>query len=155
MQGKGQRSRRRSAGKPVAGRKRARRPVGKFSIVRARAKDFKGEGLRPFFVYRDLGVRAATGGRFGAHVVKAARRSTRGTGRHYHVADFHMVYVLKGWCKFWYNGVGKVKVSEGDCIYQRPGIRHELYAWSDDMEFMEVLMPADYGTVPPESPMDA
>jgi hypothetical protein len=33
-------------------------------------------------------------------------------------------------------------VEAGDCVHQRPGIVHSLYDWSDDMEFMEIIMPA-------------
>jgi hypothetical protein len=30
--------------------------------------------------------------------------------------------------------------------HQRPGIVHSLYDWSDDMEFMEIIMPGDFAT---------
>jgi hypothetical protein len=31
-------------------------------------------------------------------------------------------------------------------VHQRPGIVHNLYDWSDDMEFMEIIAPADFTT---------
>jgi hypothetical protein len=37
-------------------------------------------------------------------------------------------------------------VEAGDCVHQRPGIVHSLYDWSDDMEFMEIIAPADFAT---------
>ena len=37
-------------------------------------------------------------------------------------------------------------VEAGDCVHQRPGIVHSLYDWSDDMEFMEIIMPGDFVT---------
>jgi len=37
-------------------------------------------------------------------------------------------------------------VEAGDCVHQRPGIVHSLYDWSDDMEFMEIIMPGDFAT---------
>ena len=54
-------------------------------------------GLRDFFLYRDLGVADATGGRVLAQLVKANSPPEEGTGWHQHVADFHIVIMLKGW----------------------------------------------------------
>jgi hypothetical protein len=38
-------------------------------------------------------------------------------------------------------------VSAGDCVHQRPGIMHFLFDYSPDMEYLEVVGPADFGTV--------
>ena len=45
--------------------------VNKFSHVKPGDTEFTGGGLREFFLYRDLGVAAATGGRVIAQLVKA------------------------------------------------------------------------------------
>lgn len=45
--------------------------VSKFSHVKPEDTDFKGGGLRDFFLYRDLGIAAATGGQVICHLVKA------------------------------------------------------------------------------------
>jgi len=37
-------------------------------------------------------------------------------------------------------------VEAGDCVHQRTGIVHSLCDWSDDMEFMEIIMPGDFAT---------
>lgn len=108
--------------------------------------DFKGEGLRPFFLYRDLGMAEATGGRYQAHVIRAAEATREGTGRHRHDLDFQMVYVLKGWVTFWYEGKGDVTMKTGDAVHQPPGIVHELTACSDDLEMLEITSPAEFGT---------
>ena len=42
-----------------------------FSVRHAGDDPFESEGLRAFFEYRDLGIKAATDGRFGAHVIRA------------------------------------------------------------------------------------
>ena len=55
-----------------------------FSVKRAREADFAGDGLRDFFVYRDLGIGEATRGQFGAHLIRAVRPCEAGTGRHRH-----------------------------------------------------------------------
>ena len=42
-----------------------------FAIAHADEGRFEGAGLRPFFEYRDLGIAGATGGAYGAHVIRA------------------------------------------------------------------------------------
>jgi quercetin dioxygenase-like cupin family protein len=121
-----------------------------FSHQKANAPEAKylGEGLRAFFVYRDMGIIDATHGRLRVQLVRAARRSSEakgGTGYHIHTADVHVVYMLRGWARFVYDGVDTL-VETGDCVHQRPGIVHSLYDWSDDMEFMEIIAPADFAT---------
>jgi quercetin dioxygenase-like cupin family protein len=105
-------------------------------------------GLRSFFVYRDTGVAAATNGEVRVQLVRAAYKSSEakgGTGFHFHTADVHVVYMVRGWARFDYDGVNTL-VEAGDCVHQRPGIVHSLYDWSDDMEFMEIIIPADFTT---------
>ena len=53
--------------------------------------------------------------------------------------------MVRGWARFDYDGVDTL-VEAGDCVHQRPGIVHSLYDWSDDMEFMEIIMPGDFAT---------
>jgi hypothetical protein len=43
----------------------------KFSHVKPTDTDFTGEGLRDFFVYRDLGIAEATAGKVLAQLVRA------------------------------------------------------------------------------------
>lgn len=120
-----------------------------FSLSRAKGAKFKADGLRAFFRYRDLGIKAATQGRFNAEVIRAgdvdARRAK--AGRHYHKLDFQLVYVLKGWVRFDYEGEGRFTLKAGDCVLQPPQIRHELTAFSKDMELLEITSPADFQTV--------
>ena len=120
--------------------------VNTFSHVKPGDTPWVGDGLRGFFEYRDLGVAAATGGRVIAQLVRAKDAPEHGTGWHRHVADFHMVLMLKGWAKFMYEDKEHL-VEAGDCVHQRPGIMHYLYDYSPDMEYLEVVGPADFGTV--------
>src|SRR5258706_14174987 len=69
----------------------------RFSHVKPGDTDFKGEGLRSFFIYRDLGIAEATAGKVLAQLVRSSEAPRQGTGWHYHGADFHIVYMLKGW----------------------------------------------------------
>jgi len=110
-------------------------------------------GLRDFFVYKDLGVSKATHGKVIAHIAKANLPPTDGTGWHYHVAEFQIVYMLKGWARFMY-GDKPTLVQAGDCVHQRPGIVHYLFDYSPDMEYLEIVGPADFGSIAVDGPCE-
>jgi quercetin dioxygenase-like cupin family protein len=118
-----------------------------FSHVRPGDTAFEGNGLRDFFLYRDLGIAAATGGKVLAQLVKANCAPTEGTGWHRHEAHFHIVLMLKGWARFMY-GDQETLVAAGDCVHQRPGIVHFLFDYSPDMEYLEIVSPADFASIP-------
>jgi len=125
--------------------------VSKFSHVKPADTDFKGDGLRDFFVYRDLGVAEATAGKVLAQVVRPCNAPEKGTGWHYHGAEFHIVYMLKGWARFMYEDK-ETLVEAGDCVHQRPGIVHFLFDYSPDMEYLEVVGPADFTSINAPAP---
>lgn len=118
----------------------------RFSLVKPSDTDFEPGGLRDFFLYRDLGIAHATNGQVIAHLVKANKAPEKGTGWHRHEADFHIVIMTKGWAKFMYEDQ-ETLVKAGDVIHQRPGIRHYLFDYSPDMEYLEIVSPADFKTV--------
>lgn len=124
-----------------------------FSHVKEGDTDFVSGGLRDFFEYRDLGIAKATNGKVIAHLVKANLPPTEGTGWHKHIADFQIVIMTKGWARFMYEDK-ETLVSAGDVVHQRPGITHYLFDYSPDMEYLEIVGPADFGTVPVEGPCD-
>jgi mannose-6-phosphate isomerase-like protein (cupin superfamily) len=107
------------------------------------------EGLRSYAKYRDLGIAAATGGLARAHVIKMIPPCDPAvvSKRHYHDVDFQMIYVLKGWIKGEYDGSGEVTMREGSCWLQPPKIKHTVLDYSDDCELLEIILPADFGTV--------
>ena len=117
-----------------------------FTICLADAAQFEGQGLRPFFEYRDLGIKAAMQGKFGAHVIRAVPGMESPGIWHTHEVDFQMVYVTKGWVVFEYEGVGEHVLREGSCVLQPPGIKHREVRHSDDMELVEIISPADFTT---------
>ena len=118
----------------------------KFSVQHAEDGEFETDGLRTYFEYRDLGIKDATGGKVLAHVIRARPGSGERSGRHRHLLDFQMVYILKGWMRFDYEGVGEVTLKAGTCVHQPPGIRHTEIDHSDDLELIEITMPADFAT---------
>ncbi|MBI1394928.1 MAG: cupin [Betaproteobacteria bacterium] len=124
----------------------------KFSVSYAKDAVYK-DGLREFLEYRDLGIADATHGQYRAHVirVKADHRGTdhdmHTTGLHQHMCDFQMVYVLKGWISFVYEGQeGEFTFRAGDCFLQPPGIVHNELRCSDDLELIEIYSPAVHET---------
>jgi hypothetical protein len=63
-----------------------------FSVSHLRDAAFESDGLRAFFEYRDLGIKAATGGRVGAQVIRAKPGGHGGTGWHRHALEVQLVY---------------------------------------------------------------
>ena len=129
------------------------RDATRFSHNQPTDTQFRGEGLRDFFEYRDLGIASATNGRVIAQLVRAKNAPEDGTGWHVHEAEFHIVYMLKGWARFMYEDK-ETLVRAGDCVHQNPGIRHYLFDYSKDMEYLEVVGPADFKSVEVAGPCE-
>ncbi len=118
-----------------------------FSVVFPEDGAFEDAGLRAQFEYRDLGIGAATDGRYHAHIIRAKSADGPKIGLHRHgEIDFQLVYILKGWMRFWYEGRGETLAAAGTCILQPPGIRHDVLEWSEDLELLEVTSPRDFTT---------
>lgn len=116
-------------------------------FVVSHAADAKFEqGLRAFFAYRDLGIAAATEGRVAAHVIRAAAGTDFSSQPHLHHTDFQLVYVLKGWIEFEYEGQGVVRLEAGSCVHQPPQIRHREVGHSEDIEMLEIVLPGNFKT---------
>ncbi|MDX1801201.1 MAG: cupin domain-containing protein [Marinobacter sp.] len=116
-----------------------------FTVSHARDARFE-RGLRSFFEYRDLGIREATEGQVVAHVIRAAEGADVVSSPHCHQTRFQLVYVLRGWIEFEYEGQGIVRLEAGSSVYQPPGIRHREVGHSEDIEMLEIVMPADFTT---------
>ena len=116
------------------------------SLSRPETSKFEKRGLRNYFEYRDLGVKRASGGKLVAHVIRARPGKAPHGEWHRHACKMQFVYVLKGWVRFEYEGVGEVLMKAGSCFYQPPRIRHREIAHSRDVEMLEVVAPADFKT---------
>jgi len=108
-------------------------PIQKFHVSHLATSEFKGEGLRPYVVYRDLGAKEATGGLVDAHVNQ-------------------MVYVLKGWNRVEFEGQGEHMMVAGSCWIQPAGIKHTVLEYSDDLEVLEIIIPGTFDTVNVDEP---
>ena len=117
-----------------------------FVISHADSSAFEGAGLRPFFEYRQLGIAEATGGAYGAHVIRAVPGMESPGTWHSHTLDFQMVYVTRGWVVFEYEGQGEHVMRAGSCVLQPSGIKHREIRHSDDMELIEITAPAAFTT---------
>ena len=95
--------------------------------------------------YRDLSITAATEGRAAAHLIRALPGAPVNGVSHRHSVTFQLVYVLKG-IEFEYEGQGTVRLEPGSCAHQPPGIRHREVGHSEDVELLEIVMPADFST---------
>ena len=117
---------------------------------------FHREGPRSNVEYRDLGLAAATAGRVDAKHIRAIKPFDKDTGWHWHDMTGHFVIILKGWITFRFAGVaGDITVNAGSCLSQPAGVAHNVIARSDDLELIEINMPADYGTRDLGGPLDA
>jgi quercetin dioxygenase-like cupin family protein len=116
-----------------------------FVISHSRDARFE-RGLRSFFEYRDLGIKDATAGKVVAHVIRAAAGTDFSSQPHVHKTTFQLVYVLKGWIEFEYEGQGRVRLEAGSCVHQPPEIRHREVGHSEDVEMLEIVLPANFTT---------
>jgi mannose-6-phosphate isomerase-like protein (cupin superfamily) len=92
-------------------------------------------GRRSFFKYRDLGVTDATGGKMRAQVTSATQGLGEPTGWHYHVCDLE------------FEDGSKVHLMPGDSLMIPGGMRHNETATADELELLEVSVPAEMKTV--------
>ncbi len=120
-----------------------------FHVSHLRDEDFQGDGLRAFALSRDLGFAKATGGMVQAHVNRRARPFNAAEVSHRHFPDvtFQMVYELKGWVRNEFEGHGEHIMRAGSSWIQPPGTKHTLLEYSDDLEVLEIIIPAVYDTV--------
>jgi hypothetical protein len=128
--------------------KRAR-PKQRIAISHHREEDFKADGLRTYAHYRDLGIADATSGLAQAHVIRLIGpcNPDEVSKLHFHDIEFQMVYVLKGWVKTYMEGQGETLMKQGSCWTQPPRIKHLIMDYSDDVELLEVILPAEFKTV--------
>ena len=141
--------------KPVKAKARAQapakraRPKQRIAISHHRDEDFKADGLRTYAKYRDLGFAEASHGLAQAHVIRLIGpcNPAEVSKLHFHDVEFQMVYVLKGWVKTYMEGQGETLMQQGSAWTQPPRIRHLIMDYSDDVELLEVILPAEFKTV--------
>lgn len=120
----------------------------KFVISHLQEEDFRIDGLRPYAAYRDLGIAKGTNGLVRAHVIRNVRpfNAADVSKRHFHDVDFQLIYCIKGTMKSEMDGQ-VLDIKAGTCWIQPSGIKHTVLDYSDDLELLEIIMPADFDTV--------
>jgi quercetin dioxygenase-like cupin family protein len=109
-------------------------------------------GRRSFFNYLDLGVTDASNGAMRAQITKATQGLGKPTGWHYHACDQQLVYMLKGWVDLEFEDGRKIRLNAGDSLMIPGGMRHNETATADELELLEISVPAKMDTVPCDPP---
>ena len=66
---------------------------------------------------------------------------------HYHTIGFQLIFCLSGWVRLVYEDQGPPFVlNAGDCVTQPPKIRHRVLESSDNLEVLEIGVPAEHLT---------
>jgi len=66
---------------------------------------------------------------------------------HYHTVGFQLIYCYKGWVDVVYEDQGPaIRLTPGDCVTQPPQIRHRVLRSSDELEVIEIGVPAEHIT---------
>ena len=119
----------------------------KFHISLAKDSEFTDDQFRDWLVSRDLGLDEATNGAYGGQITRAREVGHSAWTTFRHEMTFQIVYVLKGWVKFWYEGEGEFTFREGDFVYHPPTATHDLRDYSEDVELLEIYAPAHPATI--------
>ena len=134
---------------PTAAANKRAGPKQRIAISHHRDEDFKADGLRAYAKYRDLGIAEASNGLARAHVIRLVGPCDPAevSKLHFHDIEFQMIYVLKGWVKTYMEGQGEALMKEGSAWTQPPRIKHLIMDYSDDVELLEIILPAEFKTV--------
>ncbi len=66
---------------------------------------------------------------------------------HYHTVGFQLIFCYRGWVDLVYEDQGpEFRLHAGDCVIQPPEIRHRVLVASDNVEVVEIGVPAEHVT---------
>lgn len=66
---------------------------------------------------------------------------------HFHTVSFQLIFCYRGWVDVLYEDQGEmIHLHAGDCVTQPPGIRHRVCFASEDIEVIEIGVPAMHTT---------
>ena len=67
---------------------------------------------------------------------------------HFHKVGFQLIFCVRGWVDVVYEDQGPpIRLHAGDCFIQPPEIRHRVLHSSDNLEVIEVGLPAEHLTI--------
>lgn len=66
---------------------------------------------------------------------------------HYHKVGFQLIFCVNGWVDVLYEDQGdRLRIGPGDCFIQPPEIRHRVMEASDQLQVIEIGVPAEHVT---------
>lgn len=66
---------------------------------------------------------------------------------HFHEVGFQLIFCYRGWVKVVYEDQGEPMILRpGDCVIQPPEIRHRVLESGDDLQVLEISVPAEHIT---------
>lgn len=66
---------------------------------------------------------------------------------HYHKVEFQLIFCVSGWVDVLYEDQGGLRrIHAGDCFIQPPEIRHRVVEASDNLQVIEIGVPAEHVT---------
>ncbi|MEM7427823.1 MAG: cupin domain-containing protein [Pseudomonadota bacterium] len=66
---------------------------------------------------------------------------------HYHTVGFQLIFCIHGWVRLVYEDQGPPFIlGAGDCVIQPPEIRHRVLESGDDLQVIEIGVPAEHVT---------
>jgi len=101
---------------------------------------------RAGMLYRDL-IPDRLGGSIMASHIRIPEGGPVPDMVHYHTIGFQLIFCYSGWVKLVYEDQGKPFILKaGDCVTQPPEIRHRVLEASDNLEVIEIGVPAAHMT---------
>ena len=101
---------------------------------------------RAGMLYRDL-IPDRLGGSIIASHIRIPQGGPVPDMVHYHTIGFQLIFCYKGWVKVVYEDQGPpIILNAGDCVTQPPEIRHRVLESSDNLEVIEIGIPAEHIT---------
>jgi len=96
--------------------------------------------------YRDL-VPTRLGGAMIASHIRIAQAGPVGDMVHFHKVGFQLIFCVNGWVDVAYEDQGEpIRLARGACFIQPPEIRHQVLVSGDDLEVLEIGVPAEHIT---------
>ena len=96
--------------------------------------------------YRDL-VPTRLGGAMIASHIRIAEAGPVPDMVHFHKVGFQLIFCVNGWVDVLYEDQGEaIRLTPGACFIQPPEIRHRVMESGDDLEVIEIGVPAEHVT---------
>jgi quercetin dioxygenase-like cupin family protein len=110
------------------------------------------EGKEPWVIgragmlYRDLIPDRLGGGIIASHI-RIPEGGPVPDMVHYHTIGFQLIFCIRGWVRLVYEDQGPPFILHaGECVTQPPEIRHRVLEASDNLEVVEIGVPAEHMT---------